>query len=117
MPSTSSASDLASQISRHPQTLRMLAVVAVALGAAIYAGLLVAGIIRVVTAHTGLWCPACGSREVRRSHRRGFRDWIYTKFACLPVRCSSCAVRYYVRRESYETGTQRPGAHRHTKES
>jgi len=41
-------------------------------------------------------CPECGSREVRRSHMRGFWERVVLRaFGVKAYRCEGCDKRYY----------------------
>lgn len=47
-----------------------------------------------------LKCPACGSRRVRRSGRRGFAERVVLRFLKLrPFHCVDCYKRFYSRSE------------------
>lgn len=41
-------------------------------------------------------CPTCGSREVSRSRRKGWLEWIMPPLLVLrPFRCYTCMRRYW----------------------
>lgn len=42
-------------------------------------------------------CPQCRSGECYRSHRSGFRDFLFTLWGCRPWRCLTCEFRFYAR--------------------
>lgn len=43
-------------------------------------------------------CPQCRSAECYRSHRAGFRDFLFTLAGCRPWRCRTCEFRFYGQR-------------------
>src|SRR5579859_1448420 len=43
---------------------------------------------------TGLVCPACGSKLIRRSMRRTFMDRVMSLFGKWPYRCQMCNQRF-----------------------
>lgn len=43
---------------------------------------------------TGLVCPSCGSKLVRRSMRRTFLDRLRSLFGRWPYRCQMCNMRF-----------------------
>ena len=48
-----------------------------------------------------LACPFCGSRRIRRSHRRAFVERILSRFLPRrPFRCMDCSQRFYSHAES-----------------
>jgi DNA-directed RNA polymerase subunit RPC12/RpoP len=44
---------------------------------------------------TRLRCPACGSRDIRRSFPKPFLDALMSVFKLQPLRCRSCRHRFY----------------------
>ena len=41
-------------------------------------------------------CPACNSRDMDRSHRRGSVEYGLSVFAVYPFRCQACYGRFWV---------------------
>ena len=50
-------------------------------------------------------CPKCGEQKAHRSHRYGFKDYIWRWFQLIPYRCRNCSARFYAYR-SGETSTR-----------
>jgi len=48
--------------------------------------------------HEGLTmsCPQCGKSFVRRSHRKGLKEWLLSLVYLYPFRCQVCAHRFRV---------------------
>jgi hypothetical protein len=42
-----------------------------------------------------LFCPKCGSTDVRRSRGEGLRALFFALFGRMPFRCRSCRVKFY----------------------
>jgi hypothetical protein len=40
-------------------------------------------------------CPACGSEEVGRTHRRTAQDWVLSAIGVKPFRCGECRCKFY----------------------
>lgn len=56
-----------------------------------------------------LRCPSCGSRRVRRSHRRGFVERIFLRVLWLrPFHCMDCYKRFHSRSELIDVQQRQP---------
>jgi transposase-like protein len=42
-----------------------------------------------------LFCPKCGSTDVRRSRGEGLRAFLFAIFGRMPFRCRSCRSKFY----------------------
>ena len=40
-------------------------------------------------------CPACGSEEVGRTHRRTAQDWVLSAVGVKPFRCGECRCKFH----------------------
>lgn len=47
--------------------------------------------------HLGLHCPQCGTHFVRRSHRQGITERLWSLVSVYPFRCQVCAHRFQAR--------------------
>lgn len=47
--------------------------------------------------HVHKLCPRCGSKYVRRSHRKGVIDLVFRAVQLRPFRCEDCDGRFYRR--------------------
>jgi len=62
-------------------------------------------------ANTAASCPACGSADVRRSHRRGFYDVVFACFLLVPFRCRMCRARFLqLWRPAFRTPAEAPSS-------
>ena len=48
-------------------------------------------------------CPLCNSANIRRSKRRGVRDYLFSVAGILPWRCESCSARFHARLLPFRT--------------
>jgi hypothetical protein len=48
-------------------------------------------------------CPLCNSANIRRSKRRGVRDYLLSVAGILPWRCESCSARFHARLLPFRT--------------
>jgi hypothetical protein len=56
-----------------------------------------------------LRCPSCGSRRIRRSHRRGFVERIFLRVLWLrPFHCMDCYRRFHSRSELVDIQQRQP---------
>jgi hypothetical protein len=42
-----------------------------------------------------LFCPKCGSTDVRRSRGEGLTAFFFALFGRMPFRCRSCRTKFY----------------------
>lgn len=52
-------------------------------------------------------CPKCSEPSAHRSHRQGFKDYVWGYFSQIPYRCKKCGVRFYAYRAGEKSDRMR----------